>query len=167
MSHTIREIPSGTPPAADRIQVLPYTRERIKDVLDFERRLREEEDFWGWEIDGAYIAAVEKSFSDPRFAHSVSLLAYTGGKVAGRIDSTLICSHFDGSVNAYLDWLCVLKSQRHRGVAQALMAELRRRLKEIGADKLIGLIALNQEAQRFYRSIENAKIHDEGIWIDL
>lgn len=31
---------------------------------------------------------------------------------------------------------------------------------------LIGLIAANDEAQRFYRSLKNAKIRDEGIWID-
>lgn len=147
--------------------VLPYTRGRIEDVLDFERRLREEEAFWGWEIDGAYTAAVENSFSDPRFAHSLSLLAYVDNKVAGRIDSTLVCSHFDGSIKAYLDWICVLKSQRHKGTAQALMSELRRRLKEAGADTLIGLIASNPEAQRFYRALEGAKIQDEGIWIDL
>lgn len=147
--------------------VLPYTKERIGDVLDFESRLRQEEDFWGWEIDGAYTAAVEKSFTDPRFANSLSLLAYTDGKVVGRIDSTLVCSHFDGSVKAYLDWICVLQSQRHRGVAQALMAELRRRLKDAGADTLIGLIAANPEAQRFYRSLENAEIRDEGIRIEL
>lgn len=85
----------------------------------------------------------------------------------GRIDATLICTHFDGSVKAYLDWICVLKSQRHMGTAQALMAGLRRRLKEAGADTLIGLIAANPEAQRFYRSLEGAKIQDEGIWIDL
>ena len=136
-------------------------------MLDFERRLREEEPGWGWEIDGAYTAAVEKSFSDPRFTHSLSLLASVDGRVAGRIDSTLICSHFDGSVKAYLDWICVLQSQRHKGTAQALMTELRRRLKEAGADTLIGLIASNPEAQRFYRSLENAEIKDEGIWIDL
>ena len=124
------------------LNILPYTRERIGDVLDFERRLREEEDFWGWEIDEAYTAAVQQSFQDPRFAHSTSLLAY-------------------------LDWLCVLKSQRHQGIAQALISELRRRLKEAGADTLIGLIASNPEAQRFYRSLENAIIRDEGIWIDL
>ena len=47
------------------------------------------------------------------------------------------------------------------------MAGLRRRLKEAGADTLIGLIAANPEAQRFYRSLEGAKIQDEGIWIDL
>ena len=61
----------------------------------------------------------------------------------------------------------MLKSQRHMGTAQALMAGLRRRLKEAGADTLIGLIAANPEAQRFYRSLEGAKIQDEGIWIDL
>ena len=147
--------------------VLPYTRERIGDVLDFERRLREEEAFWGWEIDEAYTAAVRRSFQDPRFANSLSLLAYVDGKVAGRIDSTLVCSHFDGSVKAYLDWICVLQSQRHRGIAQALMTGLRRRLKEAGADTLIGLIASNPEAQRFYRSLEHAEIRDEGVWIDL
>ncbi|MDE7221540.1 MAG: GNAT family N-acetyltransferase [Oscillospiraceae bacterium] len=151
----------------DNLQILPYTEDRVGDVLDFERRLRQEEDFWGWEIDEAYTAAVKRSFSDPRFASSVSLLAYIEGKAVGRIDSTLICSHFDGSVKAYLDWICVLQSQRHKGVAQALMAGLRRQLKEAGADTLIGLIASNPEAQRFYRSLENAKIQDEGIWIDL
>lgn len=47
------------------------------------------------------------------------------------------------------------------------MAELRRRLKEAGADTLIGLIASNPESQRFYRALEKAEIRDEGIWIDL
>ena len=41
-----------------------YTKENIPDVLDFEKRLREEENFWGWEIDDAYVQAVEKSFED-------------------------------------------------------------------------------------------------------
>ena len=151
----------------ENLQILPCTRERIKYVLYFERRLREDEDFWGWNINDTYIASVRQSFQDPRFANALSLLAYRDGQVVGRIDATLICTHFDGSVKAYLDWICVLKSQRHRGTAQALMAGLRRRLKEAGADTLIGLIAANPEAQRFYRSLEGAKIQDEGIWIDL
>ena len=48
-----------------------------------------------------------------------------------------------------------------------MMEARRRRLTEAGADTLIGLIAANPEAQRFYRSLEGAKIRDEGIWIDL
>lgn len=152
---------------SENLQILPYTRERAEDAVAFEKRLREEENFWGWEIDGDYISAVRKSFQDARFADSVSLLAYEGENVVGRIDSALIHSRFDGSVKAYLDWICVLKSRRHQGVAQALMAELRRQLRDAGVNTLIGLIASNPEAQRFYRALENAKIQDEGIWIDL
>ena len=88
-------------------------------------------------------------------------------KVVGRIDASLIPSHFDGSVKAYLDWICVIKSYRHKGVGQALMCQLRKTLKEeYNVDTLIGLIASNEEAQRFYKSLEKAMIRDQGIWID-
>lgn len=149
------------------MNILPYTRERIPDVLDFERRLREEESFWGWEIDEAYIKSVTRSFDDPAFTGSVSLLAYVDGRVVGRIDSSLIASRFDGSVKAYLDWICVVKSSRHMGVAQRLMSSLREELKARGVNTLVGLIAANEEAQRFYRALPGAMIRDEGIWIDV
>lgn len=149
------------------IEIKEYTKDRIPDVLMFEEALRVEEPYYGWEIDEAYRDAVKKSFEDTRFAHSVSLLAYAEGRVVGRIDSTLIASHFDGSVKAYLDWICVLKCFRHRGIAQELMRVLRETLKKKGAYTLIGLIAANEEAQRYYRSLEDALIRDEGIWIDL
>lgn len=150
------------------MEIKEYTKERIEDVLAFERNLRSEEDFWGWEIDENYIASVQNSFKDEKFRNSLSLLAYIDGKVVGRIDSTLICSHFDGSAKAYLDWICVLKSARHQGVAQTLMETLRKTLKaRFGVETLIALIAGNPEAQRFYRSLPNALIRDEGIWIDL
>ena len=92
---------------------------------------------------------------------------YMDGKVVGRIDSTKICSYFDGSTKAYLDWICVIKSYRHKGVAQALMTALRKELKAQGVDTLIGLIASNEDAQRFYRNLPNSEIRDKGIWIDL
>jgi len=149
------------------IIIKQYTKERIPDVLQFEHDLRLEEHDWGWEIDAPYLAAVASSFENPAFAASLSLLAYVDGKVVGRIDSTRICSHFDGSVKAYLDWICVIKSYRHQGVGQALMQALRQKLKEDGIDTLIGLIAAGEEAQRFYRNLPNAEIRDEGIWIDL
>lgn len=149
------------------MEIKQYTKERIPDVLQFERDLRAEETFWGWEIDEKYIADVTASFEKSSFSDSLSLLAYLDGKVVGRIDCALLHSHFDGSVKAYLDWICVLKSHRHRGVAQALMTALRKALKDRGLDTLIGLIASNEEAQRFYRNLANAQIRDEGIWIDL
>ncbi len=149
------------------MEIKLYTKDRIPDVLQFEHDLRLEEDFWYWEIDEKYIANVTASFENPAFATSLSLLAYMDGKVVGRIDSTLICCHFDGSVKAYLDWICVIKSYRHKGVAQALMQTLRKELKKRKANTLIGLIASNEDAQHFYRSLPDSEIRDEGIWINL
>ena len=149
------------------LEIKRYTKDRIPDVLDFENRLREEEDFWGWEINDAYTQAVEKSFDDSAFAGSVSLLAYHKDKVVGRIDAAIIASHFDGSVKAYLDWICVIKSCRHLGVAQRLLEALREILKNRRIDTLIALTASNEEAQRFYKSVPNSEMRDTGIWIDI
>jgi len=58
------------------ITVERYTKSRIPDMLEFERGLRKEEDFWGWELDEKYISDVTRSFDDPRFANSISFIAY-------------------------------------------------------------------------------------------
>ena len=149
------------------MEIREYTVNEIEDVLAFERELRNQEDVWGWEIDEAYIKQVTESFADRSFANAISYLAYEGGQVVGRIDCSLIQSHFDGSTKAYLDWICVLKSNRHKGVAQALMETLRAKLKLRGIDTLIALTASNEEAQRFYRAIPDSKMHDIGIWITI
>ena len=44
---------------------------------------------------------------------------------------------------------------------------LRKELKKQGVGLLIALMANNDEAQRFYRNVENASIHDTGIWMDI
>ncbi len=150
-----------------KIEVRKYTKELIQDVIDFEKRLREEETFWGWEIDEAYIESVRRSFEDIEFNTSISLLAYVDEKVVGRIDASIIASHFDGSKKAYLDWICVIKSYRHFGVAQRLLSELLQRLKEKNIETLIALTATNDEAQKFYKSIPNSQMKDIGIWIDV
>ena len=149
------------------IEIRQYTEADIPAVLDFERQLREEEDVWGWEIDEKYINDVKASFRDGRFDNAWSLLAWEEGRVIGRIDAVLIPSHFDGSVKAYLDWICVLKSCRHRGAAQKLLSALRERLKALGVDTLIALTASNEEAQRFYKHVPDSILRDTGIWIDI
>ena len=149
------------------VTIKPFTENELPDVLAFEKRLRDEEDVWGWDIDEQYIKSVSESFRDRRFENSISLLAYTDGIVAGRIDAVLIPSHFDGSVKAYLDWICVVKSFRHRGIAQALLNELKKELRARGIDTLIALTAANEEAQRFYKSIPDSEMHDVGIWINV
>ena len=149
------------------IIIKPYIKDRINDVLQFEKELRIEEDCWGWEINDEYLASVNNSFNDRSFDDSVSLLAYVDKKVVGRIDSSMITSHFDGSTKAYLDWICVIKSYRHNGVAQALLDALRKELKERNVDTMIALTASNGEAQRFYKAVPNSVMRDVGIWIDI
>ncbi len=149
------------------INIRPYTKERIDDVIQFEKELRKQEDDWGWQIDEEYLKSVRESFEDASFADSISLLAYVDDRVVGRIDSSMIKSHFDGSTKAYLDWICVLKSYRHAGVAQALLEQLRKMLKEKEIATLIALTASNGEAQHFYRNIPDSLMRDIGIWIDI
>lgn len=149
------------------MEIKKYTKELIPDVIQFEQDLRAEENTWGWEINEKYTNDVTKSFENSAFDNSVSLLAYMDGKVVGRIDSALICSHFDGSQKAYLDWICVLKSYRHKGIAQELMQYLKKELKQLGVDTLIALIDSDENVQRFYRNIPNSQIKDDGIWIDI
>lgn len=150
------------------INIQIFTKDKINDVIDFEKELRvQEPDTFFWNIDDDYKTSLINSFDDCSFNDSISLLAYAGNTVVGRIDSSMIKSHFDGSTNAYLDWICVIKSYRHKGVAQMLLEELRKQLKERGIEKLIALTAANEEAQHFYRSVPNSEMRDTGIWIDI
>lgn len=151
----------------NRISIRRYTENDIPDVIAFENCLRIEENIWGWEINEAYVDSVTRSFHDSRFDNAISFLAYMNNRVVGRIDAVLVPSYFDGSVKAYLDWICVLKSCRHQGVAQSLLDELKKKLKDQGVDTLVALTASNDEAQRFYKSIPDSEMHDIGIWITI
>ena len=150
-------------------EIKELERADIKRVAAFERELRAQEpDTYFWEPDEAYEKLLEQSFDDPRFHGAVSFIALKDGRVIGRIDASVIASRSDASCfSVYLDWICVLKSERHRGVAQALLGALRAECRNRGAGLLIALTANNEEAQRFYKSVENASIHDAGIWIEL
>ena len=140
------------------IKIEKYTKERIDDVIDFEKELRvQEPNTYFWNIDDNYIENVKRSFDDGRFNESaISLLAYQEKKVVGRIDASVIYTHFDGTVyDAYLNWICVLKEERHKGVAQALLQALKEVLKAKNIETLIILTAGNEEATKFYDPCEN------------
>lgn len=151
------------------ITVKMFEREDIQKVIEFEYELRKQEpDTYYWEPDDNYVKQLEESFSDERFNTAVSLVAYKDDRVVGRIDASLISSRSDASCfSAYLDWICVLKNERHNKVAQALLDGLRKELKKQDVGLLIALMANNEEAQRFYNNVENASIHDTGIWMDI
>ena len=115
--------------------------------------------------EGTTLSDLAKQVQKPQ--EPIILLAYMDGKVVGRIDSAKIYSRFDGSVKAYLDWICVIKSYRHKGVAQMLLKELRRQLKKSGVETLIALTDSNEAFQRFYRKVPNSEMKNTGIWIDI
>ncbi|NMA18741.1 MAG: GNAT family N-acetyltransferase [Clostridiaceae bacterium] len=150
------------------VSIVQFTEDKVDDVMTFERRLRKQEPgAYLWDAGEDYRNALHNSFSDPRFVNSISLLAYRKGKVIGRIDASIISSRSDAACSsAYLDWICVLKSERHNNVAQMMLEELRKILKHKKVEVLIALMASNEEAQKFYRSIKNASIRDEAIWIN-
>ncbi len=149
--------------------VKEFEKDDIDRVIAFERELREQEpDTYYWEPDEAYRKQLEHSFEDERFNTALSFIAVEEDKVIGRIDASLISSRSDAACfSAYMDWICVLKSERHRKVAQALLNALREKCRERGVGVLIALMANNDEAQSFYKSVENASMHDTGIWIDI
>ena len=149
------------------IKIVEFTCEYVDKVIEYEKKLRQEEpDSYFWEPNDEYREKLISSFSDERFGNAVSFLAVEGEDVIGRIDASIISSRADAECYAaYLDWICVLKSKRHMQVAQQLLARLREELKNRGTSLLIALMARNDESQRFYRNIEKAEIHDEGIWM--
>lgn len=150
-------------------EIKEFQREDIDRVIEFEKELRlQEPDTYYWDPDGSYKKQLEQSFADPRFNTAISLIAVKENKVIGRIDASLISSRSDAACySAYMDWICVLKSERHNKVAQSLLNALRDECKNQGVGVLIALMANNAEAQSFYKGVENASIHDTGIWIDI
>ncbi|MBR6308060.1 MAG: hypothetical protein IKR39_05580, partial [Lachnospiraceae bacterium] len=103
-------------------EIKRFEKDDIKRVIAFEKELREQEpDTYYWEPDEAYERQLENSFEDSRFNTAMSFIALKGDRVIGRIDASLISSRSDAACfSAYLDWICVLKSERHNNVAQAL-----------------------------------------------
>ena len=150
-------------------EIKPFEKDDIDRVIAFERDLREQEpDTYYWDPDETYKKQLEQSFEDERFNTAISFIAVKEDKVIGRIDASVISSRSDASCfSAYMDWICVLKSERHNRVAQALLGALREECRKQGVGVLIALMANNDEAQRFYNSVEGASIHDTGIWIDI
>ena len=141
----------------------------IEKVIAFEQELRKQEpDTYYWEMDEHYRMQLEKSFVDERFNTAVSMLAYKDEYVIGRVDASLISTRVDVSCcSAYLDWICVLKSERHHGIGQLLLKGLIEELNKHNVELLIAMMAGNDEAQSFYHSVENAEMHDVGIWIEI
>ena len=146
-------------------KVKEFEKDDIDRVIAFEGELRKQEpDTFYWEPDATYRKLLEQSFEDERFRNAISFIAVQDDKVIGRIDASLISSRSDASCfSAYMDWICVLKSERHHKVAQALLNALRKRCKERCGGVLIALMASTDEANSFYKSEEGGSRQDTGV----
>ena len=151
------------------ITIKRLEKDDVQNVIAFEGELRKQEpDTYYWEPDETYKRQLEMSFDDERFNTALSFIAVKDNKVIGRIDASVLASRSDAACfSAYLDWICVLKSERHHQVAQALLDALRTECKAQGVGVLIAFMANNEEAQRFYKNVKDASIHDMGIWMDI
>lgn len=89
---------------------------------------------------------LEKSFADESFNNTFLLIAQRSGQVIRKIDASIISSRSDTSCfSAYLDCICILKSERHNKVMQTLSEELKKELKERVVGLLIALMGNNNE----------------------
>lgn len=151
------------------IKIVPFVQQNVVDVVVFEKELRRQEpDIYFEEIDENYIHSLMSSFMRDDFKHALSFLAYRNSEVIGRIDAVILCSKKDPSCSSsYLDWICVLKSERNKGVAKRLLSHLQEELKRKEVDILIAIAASNVESMNFYRSLENTTIQDSGVWITI
>ncbi len=97
---------------------------------------------------------------DPFFHRTASILARENGRVVGRIEYHFYGCLQDGSRMAYVDWVYVLKSYRHNGIAQMLFREFERACTENNIDQYYLIRAENQEADRFYHHFEGAELSE-------
>jgi len=105
------------------------------------------------------------ALENPNFTSARCLMCIDeNGNSIGRLDFSIVSSFaFGGDLRAYVDWVYVLKEHRHRGIAQFLFKEMETYLTAQGIKEYFLIAAENNEAQSFYRSLENASIEKQDI----
>lgn len=106
---------------------------------------------------------IKSRILDPFFNRTTSILAKENGMVVGRVEYHFYGCMQDGARMAYIDWVYVLKSYRHRGIAQMLFKEVERDCMRNNIDQYYLIRATNEEANRFYGSFEEVERNDVPI----
>ena len=101
--------------------------------------------------------------ADPFFNKTTSILAKVDGKVVGRIEYHFYGCIQDGYKMAYVDWVYVLKSYRHQGIAQKLFAEFEKDCANNNINQYYLIRARNEEADRFYGHFPDVELADSPI----
>ena len=106
---------------------------------------------------------IKSRISDPFYNRTTSILAKENGIVEGRIEYHFYGCVQDGHKMAYVDWVYVLKSYRHKGVAQMLFKEFERECVQNDIDQYYLIRATNEEANRFYGNFEGAQLSETPL----
>lgn len=64
---------------------------------------------------------------------------------------------------AYVDWVYVLKSYRHKGIAQMLFAEFEKDCARKDIDQFYLIRATNEDADRFYKKFESVELSEVPV----
>ena len=97
---------------------------------------------------------------DPFYLKTTSVLAMENEKVVGRIEYHFYGCMQDGYRMAYVDWVYVLPEYRHQGIAQGLFREFEKDCMAKEIDQFYLIRATNHNADKFYRSFENASLSE-------
>lgn len=106
---------------------------------------------------------IKSRISDSFFNRTTSILAKENGMVVGRIEYHFYGCMQDGCRMAYVDWVYVLKSHRHKGIAQRLFCEFERDCAQNNINQYYLIRATNEEASRFYNHFEDVELNEAPI----
>ena len=106
---------------------------------------------------------IKNRVADPFFNKTISILAKIDNRVVGDIEYHFYGCMQDGYRMAYVDWVYVLKSYRHQGMAQKLFAEFEKDCEKHNIDQYYLICARNDDANRFYKHFVGAKLTESPI----
>lgn len=107
--------------------------------------------------------AVKERIRDPFYQSKKSVLAIENDEAVGRIEYHFYGCIQDGYRMAYVDWVYVLKSHRHQGVAQGLFREFENDCIANHIDQYYLIRATNDGADRFYKSFSDAELNEQPM----
>ena len=146
---------------------LELSKENLDMLVEFEKnaRVTEPDIFLEGFNEEVFKDETLNAIDNPIFSSARCLMCVDDDKgVVGRIDFSILSSFaFGGDLRVYVDWIYVLKECRHKGVAQFLFKEMEGYLAKLGINEYFLLTAENDEAQRFYKSLTDARIEKKDV----
>lgn len=134
-------------------------------LIEFERAIRKSEpDIWASGFDeNTFIKNVSKCNFDTENNQVICL--HNGSEVIGRCDLIIQKSLMDFGKSVYIDWIYVEIASRKKGIGKLLINEALEYTKKIGATNCYLFTADNQEAKKFYSSLEALTVENKEIAI--